>query len=169
MALEAGFSDVDPKILDEVMQATLADIEAQGTMVLSRDYLRMVDFLAGESAIFDEDALTELGVLLRDIALRVPEDHGMLSAAQYGLALAMRWRGRLPESLSWLQQATATLRSNPWHARDTLAYLIAEMALVHAQTDSIPLAASLAKEAYDMIDLKTARQDLAAAVVETYA
>jgi hypothetical protein len=150
------------------MDQTLADIARVGGMDLARDYLRMTRFLNGDT-IFGEDALTELGLLIRQIVLRVPETHSMVSASQFGMANALRWRGRLTESLEWLEQATTTLRANPHTPADTLAFLISEMALVQSQLGQYPAAAALAREAYDMMDLAEGREDLTAAIIETYA
>jgi tetratricopeptide (TPR) repeat protein len=168
LALEAGIGSIAGDRTATVRDATLADIDRQGHLELARDYVHMTDFLNSDT-IFDEDALTGLGVLIRQIALRVPEDHSMVSASQFGMANALRWRGRLAEALDWLEQATTTLRSNPYAPSDTLAFLVSEMALVQAQLGQYPVAAALAREAYDMIDPMADRQDLTAAVIETYA
>ena len=167
--LEASLGAVDPELTDPLLAATLRETEDAGKLQLARDYLRSVYFLNSKDAIYDEEALTELGLLEREIALHVPEYHSMSSAAQFGIANALRWRGRNAEALDWMHRATESLRGNPYHPVDTLAFLLSEQAMLLSLTGDHAVAATMAKEAYDMVDLMTSRQDLVAGVVETYA
>jgi len=72
-------------------------------------------------------------------------------------------------ALRWMQAATDTWRQHPFHRKDTLAFLVAQQANLLMNMGQANLAATLAREAYDMIDPMEARADLSAGVITTYA
>lgn len=145
------------------------EMDHQFDLSLVRDTMRFSYLLSSPTLYSADGALSEMSGLASVILDQMPRDHGIAAATQFNLANAFWSRNRFQEALTWMQAATDSWRANPYHRKDTLAYLISRQANLMLQDNQADVAATLAREAYDMIDLFEARADLAAGVVMTYA
>ena len=169
IALEMVFADGRPEQGEQLYAETLVALEAYPDLRLAKDYVQLAYLLNAPNALFDDDALAQLGRLILSISEKVPEDSSMVAAAQFSMGNALGWRGQHEEALEWMRRATKSWRKHPNHRRDTLAFLMAAQVDLLLWMGRNSEAAGLAREAYDIINVRRHRPDLAAGVIVTYA
>ncbi len=138
-------------------------------LTLVRDTIQMTRTFSSPTVSSTDLALSEMSGLASVILDQVPRNHALVAATQFNVANAFWSRGQYETALTWMQGATDAWRANPYHRKDTLAFLVSRQSSLMLQTGQIDLAATMAREAYDMIDPLTSRGDLAAGVILTYA
>lgn len=166
---EMIFTFVSPEEGDAWAADALARLDQEDGLSLIRDTLQFTRVYNSPRLNSTDQAASEMGGLSGAIADQVPGNHSMIAATQYNTANAFAVRGQLDTALRWMQAATDTWRSHPFHRKDTLAFLVAQQANLLMNTGDSNLAATLAREAYDMIDPLQDRSDLAAGIITTLA
>ncbi len=169
VVLEMAYTHGDPARAAQLQAETQADIDALGELPLAEDYLKLVTLVNAPNALLHEEALSELGILVSSVLDLVPTDHSIVASSEFTMANALLWRGRNQEALLWMRRATNSWRLNPYHRKDTLAFLLSRQADILLRMGKTTEASTIAREAYDMMDPYRDRPDLASGVIQTYA
>lgn len=167
--VEMLYTYMGPEVAEGWMEAILPRFAASEPLSLAVDSLRLARVVYAPSLAFSDRSLPEMSALVAGLLDQVPQDHSLAAAAQFNVSNAFTTRNRPEEALRWMRAATESWRRNPYHRKDTLAYLVSQQAWLMNLLGETSVAATLAKEAYDMIDPLTARSDLATGVIQTYA
>lgn len=140
-----------------------------GELSLVRDTMELTRTFSSPTLFTSDLATSQMSGLASAILDQIPADHMLGAATQFNVANAFWNRNMFDEALYWMQRATDTWRANPYHRRDTLSFLVSRQASLMMQNGQADVAATLAREAYDMVDIHEARGDLIAGVIMTYA
>jgi len=116
-----------------------------------------------------DEGLIELGIIVKNIRSHVPNSHISQSSTRFFYSMALLRLDRKDEALSVLREATTFYRQDPYHRKDTLAFMVAKQAWLIGRIGNTSLANTIAKEAFDMVDLAEARGDLAVEIAGVYA
>ncbi len=167
--VELAASQLDPSRAAPLADAFEAAMAGAPDLSLLRDYGRMVAIANAPDTLGSADVEVELGGLLRRMQARLPRHHGLIALTEFALGNAFQWRGELDRALVWLDRATTTLRSHPFHDTDTLAFVLSEQSRLLIELGRTDQAALIAREAYEMVDPQTGRPNPVSTIVSNFA
>ncbi|WP_145953397.1 hypothetical protein [Oceaniglobus indicus] len=159
----------DPVTLRTRLGALRTAASDIGNPALLADYIALIGDMNDPDAMSRDSDVSELGRLIGRLSVDLPPHHMLIASAQFLMASALRYRGETADALVWMDRTAVTMRKHPAHNPDALAFALSQQADLLFMMDQPERAALIAREAYALVDFATARGDLAASVLSTYA
>lgn len=167
-------------VLDEERLAGLGAqvakvLAAQGTADVAQALFEYQPYASGLGDTRSDAGLARMEALVHRIQQMFPADHAVQTMVLSQYASSLMQLGRTRQAGVVAKEAVGTYRRNPYHDVNSLAYLIAQQGYIALDDWAVSgsaqqgdIAVSLARTAYDTLDMETVRWDLLLDIVVIY-